>query len=368
MIAERHAAHPLAGAALVWLVQYYASGEAALRSGGAGQIVALQATAYGTVSKDRAAGRVLKLPAAVQAGGVRQAGPIAVGANVVQTGGPVVNRDQAGHRSAKALGYAEQLKQVAPALAFEPRVRFPLAVAQRRQGLSGGAQRFYQAISRKRPVDAWWAIAQTELWLIERGDRPPKEIWNCPRTDGKPRLDGRLEEPLWHAGNIVELRSPGRDDSRWGAVAMLAYDDEFLYIGLSCTRAEGFRYEGSEKPRPRDSDLSGHDRVELLLDVDRDFATYYRLSIDHRGWTGESCWHDATWNPTWFVASGGDDEVWTAEAAIPLSQLTGQMPEAGTSWALGVQRIVPGVGFQSWTAPAAPEVIPEGMGYLIFQQ
>jgi photosystem II stability/assembly factor-like uncharacterized protein/tetratricopeptide (TPR) repeat protein len=368
VIAERHATHPLAGAALVWLVQYYASGEAALRSGGAGQVVSSQATAYGTVSKDLPAGNVLKLPPAGQTGGVRQTGAVAAGANVVQTGGPVVNQDQDGGRSAKASGYAQQLEQVEPALAFEPRVRFPLAVAQRRQGLSGGAQRFYQALARSRPADAWRAIAQTELWLVEPNDRPPKEIWNCPRADAKPRLDGRLDEPLWHAGNIVELRSPGRDDSRWGAVAMLAYDDEFLYIGLSCSRAQGFHYEKSDEPRPRDSNLSDHDRVELLIDVDRDFATYYRLTIDHRGWTGESCWHDATWNPTWFVASGGDDEAWTAEAAIPLSQLTGKMPEAGTSWAVGVQRIVPGVGFQSWTAPAAPEVVPEGFGYLMFQQ
>ena len=187
-------------------------------------------------------------------------------------------------------------------------------------------------------------------------------------TQAKSRRGSRPRNRMVQAGNIVELRSPGRDDSRWGAVAMLAYDDEFLYIGVSCSRAESFRYDSSDRPRPRDSDLSDHDRVELLLDVDRDFATYYRLTIDHRGWTGESCWHDATWNPTWFVATGGDDETWTAEAAIPLSQLAGQMPEAGTSWAVGVQRIVPGVGFQSWTAPAAPEVIPEGMGYLIFGQ
>jgi len=362
VIAERHAAHPLAGAALVWLVQYYSSGEAALRGGGAGQVMASQAIAYGTVSKNPTAGNVVKPTSA------RQAGAVAAGTNVAQTAGPVVNRDQTPQRSAKASGYAEQLEQVEPALAFEPRVRFPLAVAQRRQGLSGGAQRFYQALSRSRPADAWWAIAQTELWLTEPGDRPPKEIWNCPRAAGKPRLDGRLDEPLWQAGNIVELRSPRRDDDRWGAVAMLAYDDEFLYLAVSCSRAEGFRYEPSDQPRPRDPDLGDHDRVELLVDVDRDFATYYRLSVDHRGWTGESCWHDATWNPDWFVASGGDERAWTAEVAIPLSQLTGQMPEPGTTWAIGVQRIVPGVGFQSWTMPATPEVVPEGMGYLMFQQ
>ena len=59
--------------------------------------------------------------------------------------------------------------------------------------------------------------------------------------------------------------------------------------------------------------------------------------------------------------------AWTVEAAIPLSELTGQPPAATPAWAVGIQRIVPGVGFQSWTKPAAPEIIPEGFGLLLFQ-
>ena len=31
-------------------------------------------------------------------------------------------------------------------------------------------------------------------------------------------------------------------------------------------------------------------------------------------------------------------------------------------------RIAPGLGFQSWTIPAAPEVMPEGFGLMLFQQ
>jgi hypothetical protein len=67
------------------------------------------------------------------------------------------------------------------------------------------------------------------------------------------------------------------------------------------------------------------------------------------------------------VASGGGDGVWTAEAAIPLSELSGQPTIAKTAWAVGIQRVAPGVGFQSWTSPAASEIKPEGFGLLIFQ-
>jgi hypothetical protein len=32
-----------------------------------------------------------------------------------------------------------------------------------------------------------------------------------------------------------------------------------------------------------------------------------------------------------------------------------------------VQRVIPGVGFQSWTTPAAAEIVSEGFGLLTFQ-
>ncbi len=148
---------------------------------------------------------------------------------------------------------------------------------------------------------------------------------------------------------------------------MLACDGQFLYLAVECRRAAGPSYATPTRPRPRDPDLSPHDRLEIFLDLDRDHATWYRLVVDSRGWVAEDCWGDKTWNPTWFVARDSDDQRWTIEAAVPLDQLTGRYPQARDVWALGAQRIVPGVGFQSWSQPAAPEVRPEGFGYLIFE-
>jgi len=123
----------------------------------------------------------------------------------------------------------------------------------------------------------------------------------------------------------------------------------------------------TDGPRPRDADLESHDRLELLIDLDRDYATYFRLAVDHRGWTAESCWGDRSWNPQWFVAVSSQPKSWSIEAAIPLRELTGATPGAKTAWAIGLQRIVPGVGFQSWTAPASADIQPQGFGYLLFE-
>jgi hypothetical protein len=123
----------------------------------------------------------------------------------------------------------------------------------------------------------------------------------------------------------------------------------------------------SDGPRPRDPDLAQHDRIELWLDVNRDYTSFWRLAVDHRGWTGESCVDDATWDPTWYVAAAADETHWHVEAAIPMSELVPRTPAADTAWAIGLQRTVPGVGFQSWTLPASAEFVrPEGFGYLIF--
>ncbi len=374
LIVERYPTHPLAGKSLVWLVQYYASSEAAWRNRAPQQHTVQHVSAQqpvvdrlGPGKADRSGRRAAGDGDAQLAGGARREPVVSAAAQVERAGGVVVGAGDTDARFAKAAGYGKQIEQLEPGLYGEPLVRFPLALAHRQQGLPRQAERFYLALRHTRPPDAWRSCAMAELWLSEPKAQPPKELCACARAPAKPVLDGRLDEPMWRSAGKVELHSKQRDDAEWGAVAMLAYDEEFLYLGVSCTQAAGFKYARSDEPRPRDADLADQDRVELLIDVDRDFATFYRLAIDCRGWTAESCWRDATWNPNWFVAHGQNEGAWTVEAAIPLAELTGQLPIAKNAWAIGIQRTVPGVGFQSWTAPASSEIMPEGFGLLIFQ-
>lgn len=373
LIVDRYPTHPLAGKSLVWLVQYYASSEAAWRNRSAGQhtIEARHAQALDPAHAAAATKGPREQASVVGkvelAGGARTGAPISAAASVERAAGVVATPGDGADRWTKAAAYAKQIEPLQPGLFGEPMVRFPLAIAHKQQGLPRQAERFYLALRSVRPADAWRACALGEMWLAEPKGESPKSLAACSRSPGKPRLDGRLDEPMWRTANKIALASPQHDDADWAAVAMLAYDDEFLYLGVSCTEAAGCKYSDSDAPRPRDADLADSDRVELLIDVDRDFATYYRLTVDCRGWTAESCWGDTTWNPDWFVAHGRADGQWTAEVAIPLSELTGQLPQAKSVWAIGLQRVVPGVGFQSWTAPAASEIMPQGFGYLIFQ-
>ncbi|MGH7192258.1 MAG: hypothetical protein ACREJM_01850, partial [Candidatus Saccharimonadales bacterium] len=363
VIADRYPDHPLAEAALVWLVHYWSSGEAAWRVERTSRVNGQRAAAA------QLAGNLSIVPPPGALGQVLPArGPSDVGRPVAQ--GHVLTLDNTIEHNwpERAAALGKVLEQRSPATYAEPTVRFALAAAHRKQGLTRQAERYYLETSRTRGKDAWWSCAAGERWLNDPRDLPPKPTMRA-AGGPKPRLDGRLTDELWKHAQRVALHAQTADgvaDGQPAASALVGYDSEFLYLAVECQKAPGEKYTHAKSPRTRDADLSAHDRVDFFLDLDRDWATYFRLSIDHRGWTADACWDDASWNPTWFVAAGGDDDHWTVEAAIPLSELTGEPPRSKYVWAVGIQRTLPGGGLQSWTTPAAAAVMPEGFGYLIF--
>jgi photosystem II stability/assembly factor-like uncharacterized protein/TolA-binding protein len=354
-LADRYPQHSLAPPALLWLLRYYASGEAARRT--------------------------------------------------------KCNAAQLQKRFERAAAIGREIERTRFTMFSEPDVRFPLAAAYRGLGQPRQADRLYQIQNRCDDRDAWWTCAQGELRMADPKNMPIKTVLPCVRAGVKPRLDGLLDDPVWKKAKSASLQSAQHDDGDWPAAVMLAYDSEFLYIAAYCRSVPSNSAEKVGKavkevgmavelpslskgatiepptantnerlqsphrqqapsptaPRPRNSDLSAHDRIEVLLDIDRDYSTYYRLAVDHRGWTNDRCWDDDSWDPAWFVASKQEDGSWTVEAAIPLSELTDRPPKPRDIWAVGIQRVVPGAGFQSWTTPASAAVLPDGFGYLVFE-
>jgi len=270
-------------------------------------------------------------------------------------------------RESAVLAQVKQMEQSRPDMYAEPSVRFPLAVAYRRSGMPRESERIFQTLASTLPRTAWGKCAGAEQWLAHLRGEPPKPVGYAKLATTKPHLDGRLTEAMWQSADWLELSSPGENDEAWPAYAAINYDDEFLYLALNCRLAPNANYETTDLPRTRDAALEKHDRLDVLIDIDRDYTSAYRLTVDHRGWTNDSCFGDRGWDPQWFVAAATDDETWNVEAAIPLSELVAAPLQPGTAWAVGVQRIVPRVGFQAWSAPAAVDIVQEGFGILLFQ-
>jgi photosystem II stability/assembly factor-like uncharacterized protein len=381
LLAQQHPDHPLAEAALVWLVRYWSSGECEWRerrsaqSGGREAAAAQMAGHMAIFRPATALGQVLppKNQVGTRDDATAERGPareeLPGNAPQVQGRMMVVDNTLETARAARAAALGKLLEQRSPATFAEPEVRFALASAHRKQGLTNQAERYYLDVTRLRCHDAWWACAAGERWLNEPQEAAPKDVLHAP-SGSKPRLDGQLDDEIWQRAAWAELRpaAANADDAlaQATAKAKVAYDAEFLYLAIECREAAGAEYPPSESPRPRDADLSRHDRVDLFLDLDRDWSTFYRFTVDHRGWTGEACWDDKGWDPQWFVAQATRDGAWSVEAAIPLAELTGEAPKPKYVWTIGIQRTIPGVGFQSWTHPASASVTAEGFGYLIF--
>jgi photosystem II stability/assembly factor-like uncharacterized protein len=328
-LARQYPSQPLARPALAWLAHYATSDEAAVRLGQTPKWPVVQATSGAATSTT------------------------------------------APRRLSRGVEIGPLVEKIAPQLAAQPNVHFSLAVMERREANRTNSATNtpalatrYQTILASRPHDLWWRCAEGERWLIERRGAAPKPVLQCKSVSEKPYLDGELDDAVWQKAEVAELRPVARDRAELATTIRLAHDGEFLFVAIRCRAAAN---KASTKQPARDADLSADDRVELLIDVDRDYATYHRLAADSRGRSLDSCWGDNAWNPQWFLATGGDEGTWTAEAAIPLKSLATGVPQAGDAWAVGLVRLVPSVGLLSWTNSATPEGLPAGFGYVIFE-
>jgi hypothetical protein len=242
-----------------------------------------------------------------------------------------------------------------------------LNAARRQLGDFDTARKWLAAFVNEQPDSPRRQAAQAELWLTNRSGAAPKPFVACWAAGEKPYLDGKLDEPVWQAHKPLVLRDAVGDTAKEHKTEVwLAYDRDFLYVAAKCSGPVG---KGETvKVRPRDADLRPYDRLSLMLDLDRDYATYFHLQVDRRGCVCDDCWGDITWDPRWFVAVENGKDEWIVEAAIPMNELTGNVVTMGNSWAGNVTRVLPGHGVQAMSLPADAIPRPEGMGLVMFTQ
>lgn len=358
LIMDRYPNHELGAAALLWQVRTLTSGEVVVRLQGRGELPLRPAEDENDSSEKPSSLPKNNFNREVNGDGTKAGN------------GKSPARPKLGTAPQRGLATTEQvaalvakMQQLQPHLASRPQVRMMLAAHDRiaghlRESETGLRSVFAMANS------PWSRPAESELILLGRSRSALPASVQARRTATKPRLDGHLDDEAWQGIRPVSLRSALYDDEAWPAEIMMIHDDGFLYVAATCVKSSHASYPQSDAPRPRDPDLSNNDRVELLIDIDRDYASYYRLTVDHRGWTAESCLGDTTWNPEWYVAASETETAWTVEIAIAKQDLVLANDKDRTVWGLGLQRVVPGVGFQSWTQPASIQVRPEGFGCL----
>ena len=257
--------------------------------------------------------------------------------------------------------------RMGPRLAAEPMLQMQLAAMNRSDRSKAAIYRTdLKRMAASLPDTHWRACAWGELWLAGDEQQIYKPIIRCGQASA-PHLDGIHDDATWDAADTVELSTGGQFGFKLSSTVAVTRDGNFLYLAIECNKVDTVEYPESSRPRRRDADLSQRDRVNIYLDVNRDYSSAWRLTVDSRGWTGEALGADTSWDPTWYVASHDTPEKWAIEAAIPLDKLGGGRPRAKAAWAVGLERIAPGAGRQSWPLDMTSAARGERFGYLSFE-
>jgi len=142
-----------------------------------------------------------------------------------------------------------------------------------------------------------------------------------------PVIDGNLNDPVWEKteweGGFIQ-REPyeGKKPSQKTAFKIL-YDEKNIYVAI---RAYDSEPEKIVWRISRRDDLEG-DRVGIDIDSYYDHRTAFSFLVNAAGVKGDQVISndgqnkDPNWDPIWYVKTDIDEQGWTAEMRIPLSQL-----------------------------------------------
>ncbi|MBI1914371.1 MAG: hypothetical protein HYS12_06480 [Planctomycetes bacterium] len=380
----RYPAHPLTADAYRWLIRHNSSSETRRRHE-LGQFVVTQEMAFlppGTLDGKRPTPAKKGLdgePLDAMVESLRaNAVEFAAGASLALVRRP--SEIKRWHQG--SLELEPKLAAFGPLLADDPAIQFCLHAARRNLGDFETPRKWFADFVAHQPAGPWRDAAAAELWLTNPQGTCPKPVAVCQQAETRPFLDGQFDDACWQGLDPLVLLDAGvkgdKQEQKKNPSALLreyptkvwlTYDQDFLYLALRCEHPPE-RYVAPVKGRKRDADLDKYDRVSLLLDLDRDYATCFHFEVDQRGCVREDCWGDTSWDPRWFVAVHSEPTAWQIEAAIPLSALTGDTITSGRTWACNLIRVVPGQGVQGWSLPAGvpgKDARPEGMGLLSFR-
>ena len=161
--------------------------------------------------------------------------------------------------------------------------------------------------------------------------------------DTPPVIDGDLSDSVWEqaeiADNFYRVEGAHGVPAELGTKAMVMYDENTLYVGVHCDEPnmEALR----ETQTRRDAPVWRDDTIQVLLDTYHDQRNCYVLAVNTLGTqmdakiSNESNF-DQAWDADWDAKIQKNGNHWTAEMAIPFSELRFD-PEA-TTWGINFAR------------------------------
>lgn len=158
-----------------------------------------------------------------------------------------------------------------------------------------------------------------------------------------PVIDGILDDPSWEKveweGDFVEQRPDENTSPDFQTKFKITYDQKSLYIAVRCYDSEPDKIV---RRLTRRDGFEG-DWIGFFIDSYHDKRTAFGFLVTAAGVkadvfeTNNGNNEDESWNPIWYTKANIDEEGWTAEMRIPLSQLKFGKSEEQV-WGLEVMR------------------------------
>jgi len=206
-----------------------------------------------------------------------------------------------------------------------------------------------------------WSTLANEEYLIRIAMQSPSSSSNTiriPTSKARPILDGSLDDAVWKNAYQQRLTYVAMDPIQDGnptntSTIFWVRDNRFLYIAGIC---ETLSSQNSNQPKVKmgnssertgrlhDEPRLGVDQITLRFDTDRDFLTWFQLTIDSDGNLTDSLNDLDAWNPRWYAETARNETGWRFELAIPLSELSDEdwMNNSSVLWNVAAKREVPG--------------------------
>ncbi|MEL7222158.1 MAG: sugar-binding protein, partial [Bacteroidota bacterium] len=171
-------------------------------------------------------------------------------------------------------------------------------------------------------------LLSTTFLSAQATDSIPKRKLFTQKVEGEvPIIDGNINDEAWSqlewSGDYHQLEPSDELDATLETLMKVLYDDKNLYVAYYCKDSEPDRIERRMSRR----DGFPGDWVEVNIDSYHDLRTAFSFTISASGVKGDEFisndgnnW-DSNWNPIWYAKTQIQDDGWTAEIRIPLSQL-----------------------------------------------
>jgi hypothetical protein len=175
---------------------------------------------------------------------------------------------------------------------------------------------------------------------------PVKPELSAVKIEKPVNLSGKLDDPMWLQAMPVELKfevSPGENvAAKLKTIAMVLYDENYLYIGFRCYDS----LPGNIRAHMTDRDkIFSDDYVIVTIDTYNNYQRGFELAVNPYGIQGDLLMmgtgeEDISYDMVWQSAASRNSEGWTAEMAIPFKALSFS-PNQSQKWTISLLRCVP---------------------------